>query len=150
MAVTSKVSEEFTKECLTAEHDLVSDTIKCALLGATFTTYDPAIHKEYGTAGISSTEVASGNGYTTGGVTLANIAVTIASNKSHVACDNAAWTAAVGAIADAKAAVIYNGTHASKTIICCIEFGATYSTPVGTSLEIDFSNGLLQGTPNLA
>jgi hypothetical protein len=43
---------------------------------------------------VSASELASGNGYTTGGVTLANVAVTYdaASDQVRVDCDDPSWT----------------------------------------------------------
>ena len=69
MAITQAMCTQFKKDVMLGLHDLDSDTIKIALytssatLNATTDTYT------------TSNEVANGNGYTTGGVTLANASV---------------------------------------------------------------------------
>ena len=159
MAVLSQVSEQFIKELYLGEHDLEGHTIMCALLGPGFdVSFDPseANHSTYpllfDKAG-DDDEVAEANGYLTGGLELSSagtpvISVDIVAGEVVVSCDNAVWEAAVGSIGAALAAVVYNASHANTTVICCIEFGATYTTTVGTQLEIDFSNGLTKGVPN--
>lgn len=93
----------FTNSGLTAllngTFDLDSDTFKMALflstsnIGASSTTY----------AGLTN-EVANGNGYTTGGKT---VAVTLSGTTTvTVDCDDQVWTASGGSIT-ARYAVIY-------------------------------------------
>ena len=71
MAITQAMCTQFKRDVMLGLHDLDSDTIKIALftssasLGASTTAY--------ASSGIN--EVANGNGYTTGGVTLANASV---------------------------------------------------------------------------
>jgi len=62
-----------------------TDTIQCALVSSGYTP--SAAHDEW--ADVSAHEVASGNGYTTGGVVVTGFTVT----NTKIDCNNPAWTA---------------------------------------------------------
>jgi hypothetical protein len=103
-------------------HDLDSDTIKIALytssasLGAATTAYT------------TSGEVASGGGYTTGGVTLASASVI---NNGTSGCFDATdpeWTSATFT---ARGAMIYNDTE-SDLAIAILDFGGDFTVAGGT------------------
>lgn len=145
MAVTNKFSEQVILELVRKEHDLENDTLKAALMTTGF-TFDPATDSTW--ADVSASEISGGNGYTSGGQTLSSVAASISSNVIQIDCDNISWTASTGPIADCVACVVYNSSHASDTIVCCIEYGATYSTAEDTTHLIDTSNGLAKLTPN--
>jgi len=141
MAATVTNSLEFLKEMLTKEHDLENDTLQCALMGSGFSA-DEASHSEW--SDVSGSEIAGGSGYTAGGQTLTNVAVSINSTDGRVEvdADNPSWTASGGAIPTVGGAVIYNSSHASNTIFCELVFSADYDTPDGKVLQIDVSNGV--------
>jgi len=106
MAITQALCNSFKQELLQGLHDLDGHTLKMALftssatLGATTTAY-------------STTNESSGTGYTAGGATLANVAVSLST------------------ISDAAGALIYNSS-ASNRAIAVIDFGATKSVSSGT------------------
>jgi hypothetical protein len=103
-------------------HDLDTDTIKIALytssatLNATTTAYS------------ATNEVANGNGYTTGGLTLANASVIINSTSGCFDSDNPEWTSATFT---ARGALIYNDTE-SDLAIAVLDFGGNFSVAGGT------------------
>jgi len=72
--------------------DLVGATVKVALVSSAYTP-DAANtgHDEW--ADVSANEIANGNGYTTGGATLANDAVSTITNGHKYDSDDPAWTA---------------------------------------------------------
>lgn len=140
MAVVESYSKNFMAEVVQAEHDLTTATVKIALMDTAF-AFDPATHGTW--ADCSGSEIVAGNGYTSGGETLANISVDTSESDIVLDADNVTWTASGGDIPAAGAAVIYSDTHASKTVIKCIDFGADYVTGDGKLFQINFSNGFI-------
>jgi hypothetical protein len=122
MAITQALCNSFKQELLQGLHDLDGHTLKMALftssatLGATTTAY-------------STTNESSGTGYTAGGATLANVAVSLSGTTAFVDFDNVSFTSAT--ISDAAGALIYNSS-ASDRAIAVIDFGATKSVSSGT------------------
>jgi hypothetical protein len=122
MAITQALCNSFKQELLQGLHDLDGHTLKMALftssatLGATTTAY-------------STTNESSGTGYTAGGATLANVAVSLSGTTALVDFDNVSFTSAT--ISDAAGALIYNSS-ASNRAIAVIDFGATKSVSSGT------------------
>ena len=122
MAITQALCNSFKQELLQGLHDLDGHTLKMALftssatLGATTTVY-------------STTNESSGTGYTAGGATLANVAVSLSGTTAFVDFDNVSFTSAT--ISDAAGALIYNSS-ASNRAIAVIDFGATKSVSSGT------------------
>jgi len=141
MAATVKNSLQFFLEMLRKEHGLENDTLKVALMVPSF-SFDETIHGTW--ADVSADEIAGGNGYTAGGQTLANVAASIntADKRVEIDADNPSWTASGGAIATTGSAIVYNDTHASKTVVLHIQFEANYDTPDTKVLQINLSNGL--------
>ena len=122
MAITQAVCNSFKQELLEGTHDLDGNTLKLALytssatLGATTTAY-------------STTNEASGTGYTAGGATIANVAVALSGTTAYVDFDDVAFTGAT--ITDAAGALIYNSSASNKAI-AVIDFGSTKSVSGGT------------------
>ena len=87
-------------------------------------------------AGVTKTEVANGNGYTTGGVTLANVAVTtVTTNGAKFDADDASWTASGGSIT-ASYAILYNDTDADDPPVALIDFDGSEVAADGTDFLI--------------
>jgi len=139
MAVVETYSLQFLLEVVRKEHDLEDDTLKIMLLTPAF-AFNPATHADY--SDVSGSEIATGNGYTTGGETLANVVASIGSGQVDIDCDNVTWTAGASAMATTGAAIIYNDSHASKTVIKCIDFGDDYATAAAKLLQINFAAGM--------
>tara|TARA_R100000963_G_C4621343_1_gene88756 strand:+ start:322 stop:744 length:423 start_codon:yes stop_codon:yes gene_type:complete len=122
MAITQGLCNSFKQELLQGLHDLDGHTLKMALftssatLGATTTAY-------------STTNESSGTGYTAGGATLANVAVSLSGTTAFVDFDNVSFTSAT--ISDAAGALIYNSSASDKAI-AVVDFGATKSVSSGT------------------
>ena len=108
-----------------------SDTYKVRLVSAG--TFD-ATHTTL--SGTGATEVANGNGYTTGGATLANVAVTtVTTNDAKWDADDVTWNASGGAI-EATGAQIYNDTVANDPPLAWIDFGETKTAASGRPFQI--------------
>lgn len=118
------------------------DTYKVKLLTAA--TFD-ATHTTLAATG--GTEVANANGYTTGGATLANVAVTtVTTNDAMFDADDVTWTASGGAIA-ASYAILYNDTDANDPPVAFIDFGGSESAGAGTDFKIVWNaSGILSFT----
>ena len=122
MAITQAMCTQFKRDVMLGLHDLDSDTLKIALytssatLNATTTAYT------------TTNEVANGNGYTTGGVALANASVIINSTSGCFDSDNPEWTSATFT---ARGALIYNDTE-SDLAIAVLDFGGDFAVAGGT------------------
>jgi hypothetical protein len=120
----------------------VGDTYKVKLLtAATFN----ATHTTLAATG--GTEVANGNGYTTGGATLANVAVTtVNTNEAKFDADDATWAASGGAIT-ASFAILYNDTDADDPPVAFIDFDGAETAGTGTDFKIIWNaNGIVTFT----
>jgi hypothetical protein len=93
--------------------DLDGATIKCALVSSAYTPNQDT-HDEWGD--VSANEISGTNGYTTGGATLASVALTEIASGYKVASSNVTWTASGGSIAAWRYAVFYvSGAYNGKT-----------------------------------
>lgn len=144
MAVTVTHSFQYILENYRKEHDLENDTLKMILMADGF-TFDPETHATY--ADVSGDEIADGNGYTSGGETISNVAASINTTDSQVevSADNVTYTASGGSIPAVNAAIVYNSSHADDTVVLCIEFDASYETPDGQLLQVNLTDGLTIG-----
>ncbi len=138
MAITQALCTSFKSEILDEQHDITSDTIKCALftssasLAASTTAYS------------TSNEVANGNGYSTGGVTLGSAAVATSGTTVYIDFADPSWTSATFT---ANGALIYNSSNSNKAI-CVLAFGGDYTVTNGTFTitfpAADASNALIR------
>lgn len=108
--------------------DLDTDTIKMALFLST-SNCATLTHDEYGDL---TNEHANGNGYTTGGVTLPNIAWTRSGAKTVFTSDPAEWTASGGAIT-ARFAVLYDNVTRSGITNPLLAYSLLDDTPADHS-----------------
>jgi hypothetical protein len=123
MAIAQAMCTSFKEDLFQKEQDLDTDSIKIALytssasLGAATTAYT------------TSGEVASGGGYTTGGVVLANPVIGTSGTTAYVDFDNPEWTSATFTTAGA---LIYNDTTAGDNSIAVLNFGGNFTVTAGT------------------
>jgi hypothetical protein len=123
MAIAQAMCTSFKEDLFQKEQDLDTDSIKIALytssasLGAATTAYT------------TSGEVASGGGYTTGGVVLANPVIGTSGTTAYVDFDNPEWTSATFTTAGA---LIYNDTTAGDNSIAVLNFGGDFTVTAGT------------------
>lgn len=107
------------------------DTYKVKLLTAA--SFD-ATHTTLAATG--GTEVANGNGYTTGGATLANVAVTtVTTNDAKFDADDVSWTAS-GAALSASYGILYNDSDTNDPPVAFLDFGSSQSAGDGTDFKI--------------
>lgn len=128
---TVTIFDAFPLDLAQEVHNLSSDTLKVALT-------DTAPSKSADTVYTDITEIAAGNGYTTGGVTATVDSLTQTSGNLTLVLSGVSWTAAGGDIATHRYAVLYNDTAASKNLIACADYGVSAVIASGNS---DSANG---------
>jgi hypothetical protein len=119
-----------------------TDTYKAKLLSAgTFDATNTTL------AATGGTEVANGNGYTTGGATLANVTVTtVTTNDAKFDADDVTWAISGGTVT-AVAAVLYNDTDANDPPVAFIDFGGSRSVSSGNNFVLSWNaNGIFTWT----
>ena len=121
MAISQAMCTSFKAEILDEGHDLVADTLKIAL-------YTSSANLGAGTTAYSTNNEISGTGYSAGGVTLTNKAVSTTGTTAHFDADDPTWT---GASFTANGALIYNSTNSDKAI-AVLAFGGDFTVASGT------------------
>lgn len=82
-------------------------------------------------------EIASGNGYTTGGDSTTVTKTTSLGTTRWFGTD--VTFAATGAMATFRYAVVYNNTHASKPLVCYYDYGQAISLGATDGFVVDFN-----------
>lgn len=122
--------------------DWVNDTIKVTLHTSTYVPDQDA----HNFADDLTNEVANGNGYTTGGVSLGSKALTYdgASNTVRMDAADAAWT--FTASKTARIAVIWKdtGTAATSPLIGYVDFVTDQTTSGNFTIQWDATDGVLR------
>lgn len=136
MAVTALIYSAMFDKALNKEIDILSDTNKISLHTSTYTP-DQDAHDYQNDL---TNEVANGNGYTTGGATLANdtFNYTAGSNLWTYDADDVSWSSSSFT---ARYAAIYDstpGSSATNPLIAYINFGGDETTSTAT-FQITFN-----------
>jgi hypothetical protein len=135
MPAVSTLSNPFKFPLLSGNIDFDADTFKIILMDASF-AFDRDSHATL--ADVTAHQLSTAHGYTQNDETLTNVSVNEddAGDRGVVTWDNVLWTASGGDIGPAGAAVIYDDATADDTVAGCIDFGADYTIPDGSSLQI--------------
>ena len=126
MAITQAICTVFKQDLMSPGGNLAAQTLKCALytnaatLDATTSVY------------ITGNEVSGGN-YTTGGNTLANVAISVDGTTAIFDADNVTFP---NATISAQAALLYNANNANSAI-AILDFGGVKTSTNGT-FELQF------------
>lgn len=124
--------------------DWLTDTFKCALV---VNTYTPNQDTHTFWSDVSANELGTGNGYTTGGVTLSTKTLTYdsASNTTRMDAADPAWTFV--ATKTFKYAVVYKDTGVGSTspVLAYLDFAADQAINGAFSIVIDSTDGVLRG-----
>lgn len=122
MAITAAACNSFKQEILQGIH-LAADTYKIALFTSAATLSKAT------TAYSATGEVANGNGYTTGGATLAGLSVTLDTDTAILDfTTDPTWPAAS---ITARGALIYNSSKSNKAV-AVLDFGSDIVSTNGT------------------
>ena len=123
MAITQAMCTSFKTQLLTGTHDFTNgtgDTFKIALftsaatLGAATTAY-------------STSNEASGTGYTAGGNTLTNVTPTSSGTTAFTDFADTTWSSAS---VTARGALIYNSTESDAAVVV-LDFGSDKTSTAG-------------------
>jgi hypothetical protein len=122
MAITAAICNSYKQEILQGVHE-AADTYKIALYPSTATLSKAT------TAYSSTSEVANGNGYTTGGATLSGFSATLDGDTAILDwTTDPSWAAAT---ITARGALIYNSTQTDKAV-AVLDFGSDITSTAGT------------------
>ena len=136
--MATETSNHYKAELHQGSIDFSSDVFKIILMATGF-TFDKDAHATL--SDVSASELANGNGYTTGGETLANVDTSSIENdtddRSEISWDTVSWTASGGSIGPTPGAIIYDDTTADDTIVAYLDFGGEETIPSGTPLNIN-------------
>ena len=122
MAITQALCTSFKQELFEGVHDFTGtgDTFKIAL-------FESAASLDSSTTTYSTTNEASGTGYTAGGNTLTSVAPAISGTTVYVDFDNTVWAAAT---ITAAGALIYNSSKGNRAV-AVIDFGGDKTSTNG-------------------
>lgn len=126
MAVTHLVYPQGMKNILNGTIDLAADTIKVALMTASF-SYSATDENFVNTYECGDAD------YTAGGVEIAisGTEITVSGNVITVDTSDAATQFTAAGSITASYAVIYDSTPATPKLISCVNFGASESSVAG-------------------
>jgi hypothetical protein len=110
--MTTEAANKLKYALATKQIDFANDVFKIILMATGF-TFNKDTHHGY--ADVSGSELANGNGYSTGGNTLGGVAVTEddTDNRTEITWDNTSWSASGGAIGPSPGAIIFDDTPTS-------------------------------------
>lgn len=136
----------FTQDACNAVHNFASGS---QIFKVMLTNTAPvATNHLYGD--ISSNEVASGGGYTTGGNTSAMSDSSSSGTEKVIATNPTAWTGSGGGMGPFRYVVVYNTTPTTplKPLVCWFDYGSSISLNAGDTFTVSFdgTNGLFQMT----
>ena len=121
MAISQAMCTSFKSEILQEGHSLGADTLKIAL-------YTSSASLGAGTTAFTTSNEISGTGYSSGGVTLTNPAVSTTGTTAQFDADDPTWTSASFT---ANGALIYNSSNSNKAI-AVLAFGGDFTVSSGT------------------
>jgi hypothetical protein len=130
------IYDKFGQKVGNKEIDLDTDDLKVCLLTSTYTPSNA--HEFYAQL---TNEVASGNGYTTGGNLLTGVTWTESSGITTLSANDPAWTLATFT---ARYAVIYDDTASGKPLICLYDFLSDKNVNYGTFTLYFNVNGVMR------
>ena len=126
MAITQAICTVFKQDLMSPGGNLAAQTLKCALYtNAASLAANTSVY-------ITGNEVSGGN-YTTGGNTLANVAITVDGTTAIFDADNVTFP---NATISAQAALLYNNSNANAAI-AVLDFGGVKTSTNGT-FELQF------------
>jgi hypothetical protein len=139
----------FVEDLAEKKHDLGADVLK-VMLTATAPTSASTVY----TGGLSTTELANGNGYTTGGAT-ATVSTSSQTSGTYKLVLNdpgtPTWTGATAPMGPFRYVVLYNSTNtaANKPLIGWWDHGSNVTLAIGETYTVDFdpSTGVIQIGP---
>lgn len=128
MATFNKVNS-FSEALAEKVHNLGSDTLKVALTNTAPTTATTQLS--------TITQIANGNGYTTGGATITTSSSAQTSGTYKLVLADVVFTA-TGSLGPFRYAVIYNSTATNSEVIAWYDYGSSITLASGETFTVDF------------
>lgn len=119
-----------------------TDTVRIMLVTS---SYIPDYDADDFLDDVSADELANGDGYTSGGVTLANVGSSITGDVASVTADDASWTFTASKTFRFAVLHKWTGTAGTSPLIGAYDFGAGGRTELG-QYDITFDTGFLKLT----
>jgi flagellar capping protein FliD len=136
MATFNKFNS-FVEALAEKAHNLGSDTLKVALTNSAPSATNTVL--------VDITQIANGNGYTTGGTQATQSSSAQTSGTYKLVLNDVTFTASGGSIGPFRYVVLYNDTAASDELIGYYDYGTNLTVTSGNSFVVDFdaTNGVL-------
>lgn len=124
MAITQAMTTSFKQELMEGVHDFTTHTFKIAL-------FTSAATLDATTTAYSTTNEASGTGYTAGGntLTVTGGAVSTSGTTAFIDFADTSWTSAS---ITARGALIYNSSVVGNPAVAVLDFGSDKTSTDGT------------------
>lgn len=121
-------------------HNLETDDLKVVLTNSAPTAANTVL--------TDVTQIANGNGYTTGGTSSANNVFTQSGGVAKLTSDDVVFTSSGAGMAAFRYAVLYNNTATNDELIGWVDYGSALTLLVGETLTVDFdgTNGIFTVT----
>lgn len=132
--------QSFVENLAEKVHNLATDTLKVVLTNTAPTAANSVL--------ANLTQIANGNGYTTGGATSAQSSSAQSSGTYKLVIGDVSWTASGGTVGPFRYADLYNDTPTSPAdpLIAWWDYGSSITLAIGETFTTDFdaTNGVLQ------
>ena len=128
-------SNHFLYQLAVGQINFSTDTCKAILMTTGF-TFNRDTHATL--ADVSASELAGGNGYTAGGITLTGVTVTEddPNDRCIINWNDAVWTASGGSIGPSAGCILYNDTTPDDTVIGFLQPGAEQTATDGNTMTV--------------
>jgi hypothetical protein len=127
--------DQFIEDLGLKLHNLETDTLMVALTNTAPTVATDAVIGDI-------SQVANGNGYTTGGEAVANNTYSETAGVGSLAGDDVVFTA-TGAVGPFRYAVLWNDTSASDSLIGYWDYGSSVTLANTETFTVDFGSTIL-------
>jgi len=128
----------FVADVCNKVHNLASDTCKVVLTNSAPVASNTVIG--------NITQVANGNGYTTGGTAIASPSSSQTTGTQTFSGNNVTFTASGGTIGPFQYAAIYNDTAASDQLIAWFDYGSALTLQIGDTFTVAWNSGASSGS----
>lgn len=129
--VTLSKFNSFVEALAEKVHNLGADTLKVALTNSAPVATNTVLG--------DITQIANGNGYTTGGTATTISSSAQSSGTYKLVITDVVFTASGGAIGPFQYVVIYNDTASNDELIAWYDYGSPISIPNGATFSVDFN-----------
>jgi hypothetical protein len=130
MTVAFNKFDSFVEACAEKVHNLGSDTLKVVLTNSAPLAANTVL--------ADITQVANGNGYTTGGTAASISSSGQTSGTYKLVLADVVFTASGGSVGPFRYAVLYNDTAATDELIGWWDYGSSITLADGETFTVDF------------